>query len=269
MSPARLPARITIMGAGSSGGVPVAGLGWGRCDPGNPLNRRSRPSILVDVAERRFLIDTSPDLRNQLLAAGVTHLDGVIYTHGHADHLHGIDDLRGINRAMNAPIPAYMDQSTLTHVENSFAYVLAPLPERANGYYFKPALQPHLIIPGQPFDAAGVRFETFDQDHGFSRTVGFRVGNFGYSTDLVRLPEHGFDVLAGIHTWIIGVFTDGEHRTHVNVNTALAWIERVKPARAILTHLGPDLDYENLCRTLPAHVEPAYDGMTVEVPPFD
>jgi len=258
--------KVTIMGAGSSGGVPVPGFGWGNCNPDNPKNFRSRPSILVDIAERRFLVDTSPDLRRQLLAAEVAHLDGIIFTHAHADHLHGIDDVRGINRAMNAPIPIYLDAATLEHIEKCFSYVLRPLPERANGYYFKPTLAPNLITAGAPFEASGVRIETYDQDHGYSRTVGLRLGRFGYSTDLVHLPEQGFDVLQGIHTWIIGVFTDRDHMTHVNVKTALEWIDRVKPERAVLTHLGPDLDYDVLSAMLPDHVEAAYDGMVIELP---
>jgi len=258
--------KITIMGAGSSGGVPVPGYGWGKCDPDNPKNIRSRPSILVDVAERRFLIDTSPDLRSQLLAADVSHLDGIIFTHAHADHLHGIDDVRGINRAMNAPIPIYLDAPTLEQIENRFSYVLTPLPEQANGYYFKPTLEPLLITAGEAFEASGVPVETYDQDHGYSRTVGLRFDRFGYSTDLVRLPDYGFEVLEGIHTWVIGVFTDRDHMTHVNVKTALEWIERVKPERAVLTHLGPDLDFDALTAMLPDHVEAAYDGMVIEVP---
>lgn len=139
--------KITIMGAGSSGGVPVPGVGWGKCDPENPKNRRSRPSLLVDVEEKRFLIDTSPDLRLQLLAAAVDRLDGVIYTHAHADHLHGIDDLRGINRAMGASIPIYLDAPTLEQIESRFAYTLTPLPEQANGYYFKPTLETEPVYP--------------------------------------------------------------------------------------------------------------------------
>lgn len=258
--------KITVMGAGSSGGVPVPGFGWGQCNPNNPKNRRSRPSLMVEVNDKLLLIDTSPDLRQQLLNSDVNHLDGVIYTHAHADHLHGIDDLRGINRAMNAPIPIYLDAPTLDEIQTRFAYVLTPLPDRANGYYFKPTLEPTVITAGEPFNAAGVTIETFDQDHGFSRTVGLRIGQVGYSTDLVRLPEHGFEVLAGIHTWVIGVFTDRDHMTHVNVETALRWIERVNPKRAVLTHLGPDLDYDVLRGLLPDHVEPAFDGMVIDVP---
>jgi len=254
------------MGAGSSGGVPVPGFGWGKCNPATLRNRRSRPSILVDTEDKRFLIDTSPDLRQQLLDAEVSHLDGIIFTHAHADHLHGIDDVRGINRVMNAPIPIYLNAATLDHIERCFAYVLTPLPKQTKVYYFKPTLEPHLITAGQPFEASGVTVQTIDQDHGYSRTVGLRFGKFAYSTDLVRLPEPGFDTLEGVHTWVIGVFTDRDHMTHVNLKTALEWIDRVKPKRVILTHLGPDLDYDELRKVLPDHVEPAYDGMVLDVP---
>jgi len=258
--------KVTIMGSGASAGVPVPGAGWGKCDPSNPKNNRTRPSVLIDTQGKRLLVDTSPDLRAQLLKADVAHLDGVIYTHAHADHLHGIDDLRGINRAMAKTIPVYADASTLEHIERRFEYVLTPLPEWAEGYYYKPTLEPHLITAGERVDVAGVSVATFDQDHGHSRTVGLRVGSFGYTTDLVHLPEFGFEALQGVHTWVIGVFTDREHATHVNVENALKWIERVSPARAVLTHLGPDLDFAALTKTLPRGVEAAYDGMVIDVP---
>jgi len=258
--------KVTIMGAGGSAGVPVPGTGWGKCDPSNPKNNRTRPSVLFETNGKCLLVDTSPDLRAQLLSAEVSHLDGVIYTHAHADHLHGIDDLRGINRAMARAIPVYADALTLENIERRFEYVLKPLPEWSDGYYFKPTLEPHLITAGEKIDVAGVSVATFDQDHGYSRTIGLRIGNVGYTTDLVHLPEFGFEALEGVHTWIIGVFTDREHPTHVNVENALRWVERVEPEHAVLTHLGPDLDFGALTKILPRGVEAAYDGMVIDVP---
>lgn len=258
--------RVTVLGAGSSGGVPVAGTGWGKCDPVNPKNQRLRPSLLIETQGKTILIDTSPDLRAQLLAANVTHIDAVLYTHAHADHLHGIDDLRGINRAMSAPIPAYGDASTLSEIEKRFAYALRPLPEDAPNFYFKPTLVAHQIAAGDVFDVCGVSVSCFDQDHGRSRTLGFRIGSFAYSTDLVELPEAGFDVLGGIDAWVVGVFTDRVHPTHVHVEKALGWIDRVAPRQAVLSHLGPDLDYDVLSKLLPDHVDAAYDGFQFSLP---
>jgi len=257
--------KVTILGSGSSGGVPVPGVGWGVCDPDNPKNHRLRPSMLVDVAGRAFLIDTSPDLRRQLLNAEVMRLDAVLYTHAHADHLNGLDDLRGINRVMNAPLDIYCNAPTLQTIRDRFAYVLEPLAEGAQLYY-KPVLYPRVIEPGDRFQVAGIQMSVFDQDHGRSRTLGYRIADFAYSTDLVDLPDAAFDVLAGVHTWIVGCFTDRPHHTHVHVEKALQWIAKVKPKQAILAHLGPDLDFDALSRNLPKGVDAAYDGMIVAIP---
>lgn len=257
--------RVTVLGSGSSSGVPAVGIGWGACDPENPKNRRLRPSMLVEVADKTLLIDTSPDLREQLLRTETEHLDGVLYTHAHADHLNGLDDLRGVNRAMNAPLDIYCDADTLQTIRDRFDYVLTPLRPDATIYY-KPVLHPHTIAPGEGFDVAGVEISAFDQDHGFSHTLGFRIGPLAYSTDLVDMPETSFEAVAGAHTWIIGCFTDRPHWTHLHVAKALEWIERVKPARAILTHLGPALDFDELTRSVPEGVDVAFDGMRIDIP---
>lgn len=256
--------RVTVLGSGSSSGVPGIGIGWGACDPQNPKNRRLRPSILLEWEERAILVDTSPDLRHQLLTTGTEKLDAVLFTHAHADHLHGLDDLRGINRAMNAPVDIFCDMATLEVIRARFAYTLEPLHESA-AFYYKPTLRPHEIVPGESYEIAGMTVRTFEQDHGYSKTVGFRFGNFGYTTDAVELPEHAFSALEGISTWLIGVFTDEPHMTHAHVAKALKWRERIKPHRCILTHLGPRLDYATLARDLPSGVEPAFDFMTFEV----
>ena len=255
--------RATILGSGSSGGVPVVGIGWGACDPSNRKNRRMRPSILIESCDSTVLVDTSPDLRQQLLDADVRHLDAVVYTHPHADHLHGIDDLRGINNAMNAPINAYADANTLKHIADRFGYVLTPLPGD-NVTYYKPTLNAHEITAGNSFDINSLTIDVFDQNHGYSRTLGFRFGPIGYSTDLVEMTNQGYDALAGVDTWIIGVFTDKPHETHVHLAKALEWIERIEPRRAVLTHLGPDLDYVEVLKLVPDGVEMAFDGMVVQ-----
>ena len=257
--------RVTILGSGSSSGVPGIGIGWGHCDPENPKNRRLRPSILLESGDKTILIDTSPDLRHQLLTTGTEHLDAVLFTHAHADHLHGLDDLRGINRAMNAPIDVYGDAATLDVIKTRFAYTLEPLHEPAT-FYYKPTLLAHEIVPGKDYEIAGISINTFEQDHGYSKTVGFRFGDFAYTTDVVALPEIAFDILKGTKTWLIGVFTDEPHMTHAHVDRALEWRSRVQPERCILTHLGPRLDFATLADTLPEGVEPAFDFMTFEVP---
>lgn len=255
--------RLIILGSGSSSGTPALDLGWGDCDPNNPRNRRLRPAVLVEHAGTRLLVDTPPDLREQLLTAGVNRLDAVLFTHGHADHLHGIDDLRGINRTMGRALDAYGDARTLDETRRRFGYVFEPLPSIETGYY-KPVLIPHEISPGDAFRVGEVDITVFGQDHGYGDTLGFRFGPIAYSTDLTTLPEEAFHSLAGVHTWIIGTLGETPHPTHAHVDKALGWIARIKPTRAVLTHLGVNVDYETLRAKLPPGVEPAYDGMVLE-----
>lgn len=254
--------KITILGSGAAGGVPMLSAGWGRCDPAEPKNRRRRPSILVETGGRTILVDTSPDLREQLLSAGVRHLDAVLFTHAHADHLHGIDDLREVNRAMRAPIDIYASETTLAEIRERFGYVLEPLDPTVMPI-FKPWLVPH-VIDG-PFELAGMTIVPFDQDHGFSRTTGYRFGNAAYSTDVVEMPEESFACLAGLDVWIVGCLMDVPHPTHAHVAKALSWAQRLRPRRTWITHMGPKLDYRTLCDTLPEGVAPAYDGLVIEV----
>ncbi|MDA8230104.1 MAG: MBL fold metallo-hydrolase [Magnetospirillum sp.] len=253
--------KVTILGCGGASGVPAISAGWGACDPANPRNRRRRPSILVEDCGSRILVDTSPDLRAQLLGAGVNRLDAVIYTHDHADHLHGIDDLREVNRAMKGPLPIWASETTLATIGERFGYVLEPLSPGATSIY-KPLLVPNIIRA--PFAAGTIRVVPFDQDHGYGRTVGLRFGPIAYSTDVVAMPDESFAALAGIDTWIVGCLVDYPHMTHAHVDKVLEWAERVKPRRTVLTHMGPRLDYDALKARLPAHVEPGYDGMVLE-----
>ncbi|HJO68425.1 MAG TPA: MBL fold metallo-hydrolase [Rhodospirillales bacterium] len=257
--------RLTILGCGSSSGTPSVDGGWGRCDPANPRNRRLRPAVLVENGDSRLLVDTPPDLRQQLIDTGVDALDAVLFTHYHADHLHGIDDLRPVNRRMRAPLDAYADVETFRIIGERFGYVLTPLPPETD-FYFKPVLVPHLIRPGESFDVGAIPVTPFDQDHGVCRTLGFRFRSIAYSTDVVRLDADALATLGGVAVWIIGTLGERPHPTHAHVDLALEWIEVVKPGRTILTGLGSGLDYETLKRRLPAGVEPAYDGMVIEVP---
>ncbi|MSP48440.1 MAG: MBL fold metallo-hydrolase [Alphaproteobacteria bacterium] len=253
--------KITILGCGSSMGVPVLGEGWGDCDPAEPRNRRLRASILVEEGPTRLLVDTSPDLRQQLLAAGVTAIDAILYTHAHADHLHGIDDIRAINVALNGPLDAYADTTTLDIIRDRFGYVFQPL---KGDYYYKPTLTPH-VIDG-PFHVGAVEVRPFRQDHGFSHSLGFRFGRAAYSTDVLNLDEQAFEVLAGVDLWIVDAFRLEPHETHTHLARTLEWIERVRPRRAVLTHMSQRVDYARVKAMVPDHVEPAYDGMVIECP---
>ena len=255
--------KVTFLGTGSSTGTPGVGVGWGSCDPDEPKNRRLRPSIMVEEGQTRLLVDTSPDLREQLLRAGVDRLDGVLFTHAHADHLHGIDDLRAVNRAMEASLPAYADAATLKTIEDRFSYVLAPLKRGATNFY-KPCLDPRLIVPGTPFRVGSIEVMPFDQDHGFSRTLGFRFGPIAYSTDLIEMTDAGYQTLKGIGVWIVSTFGEAPHPTHAHVGRTLEFIARVKPGRAVLTHLSVALDHASLEARVPAGVEVGFDGMVVE-----
>src|SRR5215472_11456824 len=237
--------RVTVLGCAPSTGVPVIGGDWGRCDPADRRNRRRRVSALVEAGSVTILIDTSPDLREQLLDAGVKRLDAVVLTHAHADHLHGIDDLRSVNRLMGSAIPLYADAETLVEVGRRFGYVLKPVEEP--GRYYKPTLIPHEIVG--PFEI-----------HGNG------VVPFAYSTDVTELDETAFAALKGVDLWIVDCLRREPHPTHSHLAKTLAWIARVRPQRAILTHMDQSLDYCELSAELPAGVEPGYDGLAIELP---
>lgn len=255
--------RVTVLGCGGSAGVPLIGNDWGSCDPADPRNRRTRPSILVEVDGLAILIDTSPDLREQLIANQVRRIDAVLWTHGHADHTHGIDDLRGVNIMMGGPLPGYADRETMASLCSRFGYVFEPLRYGAMMFY-KPHIEPRLI--DGPVEIGRVVVTPIVQDHGFSASLGFRIGAFAYSTDVVRLDEAAFALLEGIDTWIVDcVRVAPEHPVHAHLPITLEWIERVRPKRAFLTHMNHTMDYETVRAMLPPGVLPAHDGLVIEV----
>ncbi len=257
--------KITVLGSGHSGGTPMIGEPWETTDLKNPKNLRQRPAILVEDHNTRILVDTPPDLRSQLIAAQVEHLDAVIYTHGHADHLHGIDDLRAVNRVIKDWLPAYADSTTWDDIATRFGYVLEPLNNDTN-FIYKPCLVRHDITVGETFTIGDFNISVMDQDHGFSRTLGFRFNNFAYSTDVVEMPEESLTALEGIDTWLAGALWDREpHVTHAHIDKVLEWGERIKPRRLVLTHLSHRIDYETVLARLPDYAELAYDGMVFEV----
>ena len=255
--------KITVLGCGSSAGVPQVNGGWGACDPNNPRNRRRRSSILLQSKTSNLLVDCPPDLREQLLDIKLEHLDGVLFTHAHADHCHGIDDLRWINMAMGKDIPVYGRSDHLDLIEHKFAYAFEPLKSGAKRFYYKPMLIRKNITTNCKVGDLDVT--TFEQDHGFSTTLGIRLGDFAFSTDAVKLNEAAFAVLEGVKIWIVDCFRYEPHHTHSWLEQTLRWIERIKPERAILHHMGRQMDYDTVMNETPHNVEPGYDGMIINV----
>jgi phosphoribosyl 1,2-cyclic phosphate phosphodiesterase len=258
---------FTILGCGSSMGVPRVALGWGACDPANPRNRRRRCSLLVERSNgdgsTRVLVDTSPDLREQLLDAGVAALDAVFYTHGHADHTHGIDDLRPLFIQTRRRVEVYFDDPTARDVMAKFGYCFATPP----GSDYPAIVNANRITPGRRVSIAGaggpIDVLPVLQGHGDIPSLGFRFGGLAYSCDINGLPDESLGALAGLDVWIVDALREAPHPSHFSLSDALAWIERFKPKRAILTNLHSDLDYAVLRAKLPANVEPAYDGMQI------
>lgn len=253
--------RVLILGCGPSGGVPLIGCECAVCRSDEPRNRRSRPSILIETATTRVLIDTAPELRLQLLATGITDLDAVIYTHGHADHTAGLDDLRAINKRRDDSLDLYADAETLAGLERRFGYAFASR-RPTRGWY-----RPHLIareIAG-PFLIGDIAVTTFAQAHGPGRSLGLRFGPIAYSTDVDHLDAAAFETLAGIDCWVVDCLRPTPNPAHSHLARTLAWIDRVAPRRAILTHMSHDFDYTALTESLPPGIEPAYDGMTLDI----
>jgi len=257
--------KITILGCGTSSGVPALGCDCAVCRSDDPRNRRRRVSILVEHGATRFLVDTSPDLLAQLLDANVTHLDGVFYTHAHADHVHGIDDLRSVNFNMGRAIDVWGSQTTLDVIEERFGYAFRP--SGAGAVWTRPSLNAHSLQHGELVEIGGIPVTPFDQIHGQGISSGFRFGDAAYSTDVTDFPDHALDTLKGIKLWIIDCIGYRQHPTHAHLELTLEWIARVKPQRAVLTHMSHQFDYEELCGQLPTGVEPGFDGLELELRP--
>ena len=255
--------KVTILGCGSSGGVPRIGNDWGVCDPNEPKNRRRRCSILLQREETNVLIDTSPDLREQLLSADIDRLDAVVYSHDHADQSHGIDDLRVVAFRNKQRVPVYADKATSDTLLNRFSYCF----KQRVGSTYPPILdlQPlnrHLSI-GE--NTGAIDLETLDQEHGNIRSLGFRIGNFAYSNDLNDMPEESFAALEGLDVWLVDALRREPHPSHTHLSRTLDWIKRLKPKHTVLTNMHIDMDYNLLVKELPSNVEPAYDGMTLVI----
>lgn len=260
--------RFTILGCGSSGGVPRLGGHWGACDPANPRNRRRRCSMLVEreteAGITRVLIDSSPDLRAQLLDAGVGTLDAVAYTHAHADHVHGIDDLRMIVFNTRRRLPVWADGDTQNALYSRFGYAFIQ-PEDSP---YPPILDMHTISGPFEIDGAGgaIRLVPFEVNHGSIEALGFRINDLAYLPDVAAIPEDVWPVLAGLDCWVLDALRRTPHPTHAHLAQSLEWIARAAPRRAVLTNMHIDLDYQTLADETPEHVTPAHDGMILRYP---
>jgi phosphoribosyl 1,2-cyclic phosphate phosphodiesterase len=259
---------VTILGCGGSGGVPMLGGAdgrgdWGRCDKEEPRNRRTRSSVVIAQGGRRLLVDAGPDLRAQLLATGISAIEALAITHTHADHIMGLDEIRMLNRLRGSAMDVFATYQTLSELKTRFEYAFRPPTPPA---FYRPALIPRPVTPGEVVEMAGMPVRVLRQDHKVMDTLGFRVGRFAYSTDVVALPEDSLAALEGLDTWVVGCFGPRPHPVHAHVDQVIAWVERLKPRRTVLTHMGTEMDFRAMAASLPPGIEPAHDGMVLEVP---
>lgn len=264
------PLRITVLGSGTSHGVPAIGCDCQVCKSTDPRDRRSRPSILIEVtgrpisafaaAVRFILVDTSTDLRTQALANDVRRVDAILFTHTHADHVFGIDDVRRFNQMQRASIPCLSDAATLANLRRMFAYIFEPPTQQGGGL---PQLS--LLRIGGPFSLGGVEIVPVPLFHGILPVLGFRIGSFAYLTDCNRVPDESVALLSGVRTLIIDALRHRPHSTHFSVGEATAMAQRIGAERTYFTHISHDLGHAATCAALPAGVELAYDGLVLEI----
>jgi len=261
---------ITILGCGSSGGVPRVGGNWGDCDPINPKNRRRRCSLLITATASNggktvVLIDTGCDIREQLLDAGVSSVDAVLYTHDHADHTHGIDDLRVLALNDRKRVEVFANKPTLDRLDNAFGYCFnAPA-----GSAYPPILNANTIDDAEEViiegEGGSIPILAFNQQHGSIMSLGFRVGNCAYSCDVSDFPSSSRNALENLDVWIIDSLRRSPHPSHLSLSETIMWIDKVQPKRAILTNMHIDLDYETVANETADHISPAYDGLTFKL----
>ncbi|WP_269933465.1 MBL fold metallo-hydrolase [Aminobacter sp. HY435] len=264
--------RLTILGCGSSPGTPRITGDWGACDPANPRNRRTRAAAMVERISAngttRVIIDTGPDFRTQMLAAGVRHIDAVAYTHPHADHIHGIDDLRGYVLERGSLIDIFADEFTLERISQAFGYCIETPP----GSSYPPIVRPHVIDHDRALVITGeggpLTLLPLPQIHGDIVSLGFRVGSIAYCSDVSDFPEATTGRMQDLDVLVVDALQYKPHVSHLSLSEALQWVDRLKPGRAILTHMHVPLDYAAVISATPANVEPAFDGMVIDVPYF-
>lgn len=262
--------KVVLLGTGGSAGVPTIGGAhgegdWGECDPAEPRNRRTRSSIVIEShAGKRLLVDTSPDLRSQLLDCRIPSVDAILFTHAHADHVTGLDDVRILNRIAGRPLAAYATPTTLAELQTRFGYAFRPWNQPQ---FYRPVLAATPVESHGSLQVLDMTIRLFAQDHGKVESLGLRTGSFGYSTDVVRLDEAAFEALEGIDTWVVDCFLRRDsHWTHANLTTVEAWVARLKPRRTILTHMGTEMDWAWMRSNLPPGIEAGYDGMVIDLP---
>jgi phosphoribosyl 1,2-cyclic phosphate phosphodiesterase len=253
--------RLRVLGCGTSSGVPRIGNDWGDCNPAEPRNRRSRASILVSSGTTTILVDTTPDMRQQLLDADVIDIDAILWTHDHADHCHGIDDCRQIFHKRRSPVPGYGFAETMRQLDQRFSYVF----HGRDGY--PPTVEPQAIAPDM--EIGDIRIRTVAQPHGSIWSAGFRFDHdgksIGYSTDFHEFTEEMYDLFEGLDLWVVDALRARPHPTHAHLGLTLAAIERCRPQRAILTHMDQSMDYATLRASLPAGIEPGHDGQEISL----
>lgn len=253
--------KIRILGCGPSYGVPSLSRGFGKCDPNNPKNVRTRSAMLLQSEHGNFVFDTGPEIREQLIAAGRPKIDAVLYTHAHYDHMGGAEDLRKaiLGQENNDQLlPVYLNRDDEREFAELLYFAFPPFAKQT-------VFDVHVIKPYQPFLVNGLKILPIKQYHSDSISIGYRIGDFAYSTDVKQMDDKGFELLKGIKTWILGVTTPLENTHHINIDEAMQWIERVKPERVFFTHMGTRMDYEELCKTLPPFIRPVYDGMEIDI----
>ncbi|HTH28229.1 MAG TPA: MBL fold metallo-hydrolase [Sphingobium sp.] len=254
--------KLTVLGCGTSSGVPRLGPDWGDCDPTEPRNRRSRASIVVESPTTRILVDTGPDLREQLIAARITAIDAVLWTHDHADHCHGLDDLRQLAQMRRKPIKGYTNRQTLSLLQKRFTYAF-------EGREYYPPIITASVLPDRGSTIGDIAVTYVDQPHGDIYSLGFRFdhdsNSVGYSTDFHEFTEEMLETFSGIDVWVVDALREQPHPTHAHLSLTLQAIARARPRRSVLTHMDTSMDYAALASRLPPGVEPGFDGLTISV----
>jgi phosphoribosyl 1,2-cyclic phosphate phosphodiesterase len=257
--------KVTMLGCGTSVGVPALGqAGWGKCDPTDSRNRRQRCAVLVQTDETTVLVDAGPDIRNQLLPHNLQKIDALLITHTHSDHVAGLDDLRAYYFPDRNELPIYATATHIKDITSRFPYLFEKSPGSPS--YFVPPNTIHEIAAGERMKIGDLEIDVMHQDHGNTSSLGFLFnGKFGYSTDVVGMADEVFDLLAGVDLWIVEALREAPHQSHSHYEQTFSWIERVKPRRAVLTHLGLDADYRTLAAICPANTEPGVDGLVFDL----
>ena len=254
--------KFTVLGSSSSFGTPAAGGFWGTCDPAHPRNHRYRACLLGESATTRIMVDATPDLRHQLNDFGISHLDAVLLTHSHSDHINGMDELRSLALNNKKPVDVYADQETIDEVTRRWPYVF----QTRNPEYYSSFCTPHVIPRFGEMRIGDIDVSMYEQDHTVMKSVGYRFDDVGYSVDMARLGEESLQALQGIRTWIVdgSGYKRDVPQTHATFKSIFEWVERLKPEMTYVTVLTTYMDYQTLCDELPPHIRPAYDGLVIE-----